>query len=254
MKNYVLAHDLGTTGNKATLYDAEGRLVGSAFYGYTTEYAHPRWAEQHPEDWWQAVCTSTHQLLHETGVRADHVACITFSGQMMAAVPLDEDARPLRSAIIWADQRSTEQVNWLLERVPFDEMYTITGHRLSESYSLLKMLWIRDHQPDIYRRTHKFVHAKDAIVARLTGEFVTEPTDASGMNLFDLDAWDWSGDIIDAAELDADKLPELRRSTDVVGHVRAAVADEVGVPAGTPVVIGGGDGMCFTIMMTAKTD
>ncbi|MFN2109649.1 MAG: FGGY family carbohydrate kinase, partial [Anaerolineae bacterium] len=134
MKNYVLAHDLGTTGNKATLYDAAGHLVGSAFYGYATEYTHPRWAEQDPEDWWQAVCTSTHHLLEQTGIGDDDVACITFSGQMMAAVPVDENARPLRSAIIWADQRSTEQVNWLLERITFDEMYTITGHRLSESY------------------------------------------------------------------------------------------------------------------------
>ena len=88
MKNYVIAHDLGTTGNKATLYDREGRLIGSAFYAYDTEYAHTGWAEQNPEDWWQAVCTSTHQLLQETKVRGDEIACITFSGQMMGAVPL----------------------------------------------------------------------------------------------------------------------------------------------------------------------
>ena len=109
MSQYILAHDLGTTGNKATLYDADGKLVGSAFYGYDTEYAHAGWAEQNPEDWWQAVCASTHQLLHEIERQPGDVACITFSGQMMAAVPLDEHARPLRSAIIWADQRAVEQ-------------------------------------------------------------------------------------------------------------------------------------------------
>ncbi len=244
MKNYILAHDLGTTGNKATLYDVEGRLVDSAFYGYATEYAHPRWAEQDPEDWWKAVCTSTHQLLEQTGVRRDDIACITFSGQMMAAVPLDRNARPLRTAIIWADQRSTEQVNWLLERVSFDEMYTITGHRLSESYSLLKMLWIRDHQPDIYRRAHKFVHAKDAMVARLTGNFVTDMSDASGMDLYDLATGAWSPRILEAAEVDPAQLPDVYRSIDVVGEVLPSVAEEVGVAAGTPVVIGGGDGVC----------
>ncbi len=89
MKNYVIAHDLGTTGNKATLYDREGRLTGSTFYGYGTEYAHTNWAEQNPEDWWQATCVSTHQLLQATGVRADDIACVTFSGQMMGCVPLD---------------------------------------------------------------------------------------------------------------------------------------------------------------------
>jgi len=244
MKHYILAHDLGTTGNKATLYDQEGALVGSAFSGYGTAYAHTGWAEQNPEDWWQAICASTKALLSQAKIAPGEVAAISFSGQMMGAVPLDRQARPLRNAIIWADQRSVKQEQWLAGRIDPADVYRITGHRLSASYSLCKILWIRDHQPDIYRATHKFVHAKDAIVARLTGHFVTEPTDASGMNLFDLEAWDWSGRIIDAADLDASKLPELRRSVDVVGEVLPEVAEEVGVPAGTPVVIGGGDGMC----------
>ena len=244
MKNLILAHDLGTTGNKATLYDQDGQLVGSAFFGYGTEYARTGWAEQNPEDWWQAVCASTQTLLGQTGVAPEAIAAISFSGQMMGAVALDERARPLRNAIIWADQRSVAQERWLSERIDPAEVYRITGHRLSASYSLCKILWIRDNQPDIYRNTYRFVHAKDAIVARLTGQFVTEPTDASGMNLYDLEAWDWSERILAAAELDPAKLPELRRSIDVVGHVLAEVATEVGVPAGTPVVIGGGDGMC----------
>src|SRR5262244_2433032 len=104
MKNYVIAHDLGTTGNKATLYDAEGRLRSSAFHGYATEYAHTGWAEQNPEDWWRAVCASTRQLLQQSAIASDEVACIVFSGQMMGCVPLDQAARPLHNAIIWADQ------------------------------------------------------------------------------------------------------------------------------------------------------
>ena len=244
MANYVIAHDLGTTGNKATFYDREGALVGAAFQAYDTEYAHTGWAEQNPDDWWEAVCRSTRHLLSETGVRPDDIACITFSGQMMGAVPLDRDARPLRSAIIWADQRALEQERWISERLSFEDVYRITGHRLSASYSLAKILWIRDNQPDIYRATHRFVHAKDAIVARLTGAFVTDPSDASSMNLYDLTAGKWSGAILDAVELPVEKLPEIRLSTDVVGEVQAAAAEEVGVAAGTPVVIGGGDGAC----------
>ncbi|MEW6579939.1 MAG: FGGY family carbohydrate kinase, partial [Chloroflexota bacterium] len=244
MTKYVIAHDLGTTGNKATLYDGDGALVGSAFYGYDTEYAHTSWAEQNPEDWWRAVCTSTQELLRQTKIRPADVVAVTFSGQMMGAVALDRAARPLRNAIIWADQRAVPQERWLGERIDPADVYRITGHRLSASYSLSKILWLRDNQPDVYAATYKFVHAKDAIVARLTGHFVTEPTDASGMNLYNLDAWDWSGRIIEAAALDADKLPALRRSIDVVGEVLPQVAEEVGLPAGTPVVIGGGDGMC----------
>ncbi len=247
MKNYVIAHDLGTTGNKATLYDREGQLIGSAFYGYKTEFAHPGWAEQNPEDWWKAVCSSTKDLLGQTHVRGDEIACVTFSGQMMGAVPLDAQARPLRNAIIWADTRSVPQENWLAERISREEIYQITGHRLSSSYSLTKMLWMRDHQPDIYQQTHKFVHAKDSIIARLTGVFVTEPSDASSMNLYDLENFAWSQTIIAAAELDPAQLPEIKQSIDVVGEILPSVADEVGVAAGTPVVIGGGDGACAAV-------
>ena len=244
VENHIIAHDLGTTGNKATLYDREGRLVGASFYAYDTEYAHTGWAEQDPRDWWRAVCQSTRRLLEETRVSKNDIACITFSGQMMGAVPLDKEARPLRNAIIWADQRALEQELWIAERLSFAEVYQITGHRLSCPYSLAKILWIRDHQPEIYEATHKFVHAKDSIVARLTGNFVTDPSDASSMNLYDLEKGTWSGKILDAVDLPADKLPQIRQSMDVVGEVRAAVADEIGVAAGTKVVIGGGDGAC----------
>lgn len=244
MKNYILAHDLGTTGNKATLYDKEGSLVGSAFYGYQTEYAQTGWAEQNPDDWWQAVCASTQKLLEQTKTRANEVACLTFSGQMMGCVPLDKQARPLRQAIIWADQRAVEQERWVGQQVPPQEIYRITGHRLSASYSLNKILWLRDHQPDIYQAAYKFVHAKDAIVARLTGAFVTDPSDASGMNLYDLEQGRWSERIIEATGLNPAQLPEIRLSTEVVGEVRPGVAADVGVAAGTPVVIGGGDGAC----------
>jgi xylulokinase len=184
--NHVLAHDLGTTGNKASLYDAEGRLVGSAFHGYETHYPHPAWAEQDPEDWWRAVCASTRKLLAQTGVAPGDVACLAFSGQMMGCVPLDRQDRPLRDAIIWADRRALEQETALARAVGREETYRITGHRLSASYALCKILWLRQHQPDLFDATHKFVQAKDAMVARLTGVFVTDPSDASGMNLLDL--------------------------------------------------------------------
>lgn len=244
MTAYILAHDLGTTGNKAALYDGDGRMIGSAFYGYETEYAQTGWAEQDPQAWWAAVCHSTRELLARTGVSKSAVACITFSGQMQAAVALDRDARPLRKAIIWADQRAQAQTRWIGERVPFEQVYAITGHRLSAAYSLAKILWMRDHQPEIYAATHKFVHAKDAMVARLTGAFVTDASDASGMNLYDLRGGAWSAHIVEAVGLPAGKLPDIHPSTAIVGTVRAEVAEETGLLAGTPVVIGGGDGSC----------
>jgi xylulokinase len=244
MKNYVLAHDLGTTGDKATLYNREGSLAGSAFSPYDTRYDAPGWAEQNPEDWWQAVRQSTGKLLETTGAGKGEIACVVFSGQMMGCLPVDRRGRPLRQAIIWADQRAVEQEQQLRARISFEDLYRITGHRLSCSYSLCKMLWLRDHQPEIYRQAWKFLHAKDFIIARLTGAYVTDPSDASGMNLYDLENGCWSEPILQAAGVDPDQLPEIRRSIDVAGEVRPEAASETGLAAGTPVVVGGGDGAC----------
>ena len=244
MANYVLAHDLGTTGNKATLYDREGVLVGRALSEYATEYAHPRWAEQDPDDWWSAVCASGTELLRTTKVPRNDIACIVFSGQMMGCVPLDRHARPIRKAIIWADQRAVQQARWVAERVDPLTVYEITGHRLSASYSLCKILWLRDNEPDLYRSARKFVHAKDSVVARMTGVVATDVSDASGMNLLDLNRATYSEPILEAVGLGRSKLPDLHHSTDVIGSVLPGVADELGVAAGTPVVLGGGDGPC----------
>ncbi len=247
MNNYILAHDLGTTGNKATLYDKEGKLIGSAFSGYKTVYAHPGWAEQDPADWWRAVCESTQQLLVKSQIGGDQVAGLTFSGQMMGCVPLARSGQPLRSAIIWADVRAVDQVAKIAESISPEDVYAITGHRLSSSYTLAKMLWIRDHQPEVYDATHKFVHAKDAMIARLTGQFVTDPSDASGMNLYDLEKGLWSERIARAAGIDLNQLPKVVPSTHVVSGVLPSVAGELGLPAGTPVVMGGGDGSCAAV-------
>ena len=244
MKNLILAHYLNATSNKAILYNQDGQLVGSEQHSY--EVAHPQsgWAEQNPEDWWQAVCVTTHKLLRKSNIKAKQIACVVFTGQMQGCVPVDADAQPLRSAIIWADQRAVAQEHWVGEHLSNQEIYHLTGHRLSTAYSLSKILWLRDHQPDIYNDTYKFLQVKDAIVARLTGVFATDPSDASGTNLYDLAQGRWSEKILATTQLDPAKLPEIRPSTEVIGSVRPEVADEIGLAAGTPVVMGGGDGAC----------
>ena len=244
---FILAHDLGTTGNKASLYDGRGKVLASSFYGYTTQFPNPGWVEQNPEDWWQAVCVSTSQLLSSTRVPAKNIACIVFSGQMMGCVAVDRLGRPLRNAMIWADGRATQEADRLGETLGFENAYRITGHRISPNYASPKMVWIRNHQPEIFAQVHKFLLAKDFIVLRLTGKFVSDFTDAASMNLIDLHTWNWSPPILEALQLKPSRLPELHASTDVVGEVLPAVAEETGLAAGTPVVIGGGDGLCATV-------
>ena len=244
MSRYILAHDVGTTGNKATLYNQEGELVGSMFVPYDTSYPRAGWAEQNPLDWWRSLCRSSAGLLDRCRIAGTEVACVVFSGQMMGAVAVDDRARPVRDAIIWADTRAVRQIGEVSERIDPRLVYQISGHRLSASYSAAKILWLKQHDPESYRRTSKFLHAKDFLAAQLTGVFATDPSDASGTNLYDLRKGTWSAEVVDAFEIAPEKLPEIRRSTDVVGEVHAAAAAACGLAPGTPVVLGGGDGPC----------
>jgi xylulokinase len=245
MPSLILAHDLGTTGSKATLYDAEGRLVASAFHAYETQHLGQNRVEQNPHDWWEAVVASTRRLLAEAS--ASDIACVSFSGQMMGCVAVDGSGEVLRPAIIWADQRAAQQAALFAERVGPQRVYEITGHRLGPSYSIEKILWVRDHDFDTFARTHCFLQAKDYLVMRLTGAYVTDYSDATGTNAFDLRARDWSDEVLDTVGIDRALLPEPHPSTDVVGEVLPGPAEECGLRAGTPVVIGGGDGSCAAV-------
>jgi xylulokinase len=244
LKGYILAHDLGTSGNKATLYDLNGKLHTSSFYEYETFYPKTNWVEQDPADWWKAVCISTQDLIEKAGVSKSEILCICFSAQMMGCLPVDKDGNPLRKTIIWADLRSVSQANFMEEAIGMKDVYRITGHRISPAYSAAKILWVKDNQPEIFQKTHKILHAKDYIIYKLTGKFVTDYSDASGMNLLDLEKKDWSDQVLQAIRLTRDILPELHPSTDIAGTVTKGVAAEVGLLEGTPVVIGGGDGSC----------
>ena len=247
MADLILAHDLGTTGNKASLFDTRGNLVDSAFVGYTTDYPRPGWAEQHPEDWWQAVCGSTREMLSDSGRQASEIRVVSFSGEMMGCTPVDAAGRPLRSSIIWADQRAEAQADALAGRVGRERVYQITGHRVSSNYTAAKVMWLRDHQPDLYAQTRKILQAKDYIAFKLTGAYATDYSDASGTNLFDLRARRWSQEIVQAIGLDPDLLPPALPSSSVIGTVTRRAAGETGLVADTPVVIGGGDGACATV-------
>jgi xylulokinase len=241
---HILAHDLGTTGNKATLFDEDGRLVASTFVAYKTSFPHQGWAEQNPNEWWRSLCESTRLLLHQSGVSAGDVAGVAFSGQMMGAAPVDKNVVPLRDAIIWADLRASAQIERVAERLSPEEVYATTGHRLGSSYSAAKMAWIKEMEPQTYGSTHKFLQPKDFVAAKLTGIFATDPSDASGTNLYDLAKGTWSDRMVEGFEIDQEKLPDILPSTCVVGEVRVAAAEETGLRAGTRVVIGGGDGCC----------
>jgi len=245
MSKYILAHDLGTSGNKATLFDIDGNLIKSTVFSYNLITGEKNSAEQRADDWWKAVCETSKSLLAE--VNKSDVIAVSFSGQMMGCLCVDKDGSPLHNALIWADMRSTEQAEFIKNNIDAKTYYNITGHRISASDSITKFMWIRDNLPSVYNDTYKMLNAKDYIIYKLTNRFVTEPSDASSTCLLDLNTLSWSDEIIKLSGLDKNKLPELLRSIDVAGGVTKKAAELTGLLEGTPVVCGGGDGCCAAV-------
>ncbi|HEY8541164.1 MAG TPA: FGGY family carbohydrate kinase, partial [Pseudothermotoga sp.] len=244
--SYVLAYDLGTTGNKATLFRNDGKLVASSFHPYETYFPNVNWVEQDPNQWWQSVKITTREILDKAKIDKDEIKAISFSGQMMGVVPIDKDGNLLRSAIIWADQRSVEQAS-RLEKIGNEKIYLTTGSRITPTYFGPKIAWIKDNQPEIYKKTFKFLFPKDYIIYKLTGVFGTDFSDASMSDVFDIKEKRWSEELIQVLQIDIDKFPDVSSSLSIVGNILPKVASEIGLSHKTLVVRGAGDGPAATI-------
>ena len=238
----IIAHDLGTTGNKASLHSDDGKMLQHCTISYPAHFASGGVAEQNPMDWWNAVGGASKKLLQLANISADHITGIGISGQMMGAIFLDENFNPTRDAIIWADFRAQKQSDLLIEKIGLEKAYKKLGHRLNPTYSISKVMWVRDNQPDIWAKTKHICIAKDFVNQKLTGRFVTEPSDASSTNCFDQIKLNWDTEILNAANIPISYFPEIVSSTTVIGGLTKDAADHVGLNAGTPVVAGGGDG------------
>lgn len=245
MAQYIIAHDLGTSGNKATLFTVGGQMVKSCTIPYDVHFFGKNYAQQNPSDWWVAVCRATKNILE--GVDKADIIALSFSAQMQGCLLVDREGNPLRPSIIWADQRALKEAEHLEREIGFDRMYEITGHRLSPSYTLEKIMWLKEHEPEVYKKAYKSLQAKDYILYRLTGEFVTDYSDASGTHALDLEHLCWADEILEASGINRDLLPRLCNSTDIVGKVTKEAAEATGLCQGTPVVCGGGDGPCAAV-------
>ena len=245
MDGYIVAHDLGTSGDKATLFSLSGKLVKSITIPYHTEFSNSSWGEQNPEDWWKAVKEGTNYLTNDIDNKC--IRAFVCCGHMMGCLCVDKKGIPLHNSIIWTDMRAEEEKKIIENSMPISEFHAITGQRPSAAYTLPKLMWMKKHMPDIYEATYKVLLTKDYIVHRLTGRFVTDHSDASGTMAYDLINRRWSEKVIELAELDFDIFPEILNSTDVVGEICFEAASELGLKKGTPVVLGGGDGRCSSV-------
>jgi xylulokinase len=242
MARLILAHDLGTSGDKASLHAADGRLLAAHTAAYPVDFGPGGKAEQDPDDWWDAACRATRALLSETGTDPADVACVAMSGQMMGAVLVDERDRAIRPAVIWADTRARAETDALAAAVGFEHANDVLGHRLDPTCTLPKMMWLREHDPQAWARASVVLQAKDYVTLRLTGRRGIDPSDASGTNAYDQRTGAWSAELLDAAGIDRSLLPEILPSASVAGGLSDSAAAATGLRAGTPVVVGGGDG------------
>jgi xylulokinase len=237
-----LGIDVGTGGSRALLVDGEGVVRDS----FTAQHAdivmhQPSWAEQDPDDWWRAAQEAIRGVLAKAGLRGADIHGVGLSGQMHGLTLLDASNAVIRPALIWCDQRSQPQVDYINAKVGKDLVLKWIANPVLTGFTLPKLLWVRDHEPAAYERVRKVLLPKDYIRYRLTGEFASEVSDASGTALFDVVHRRWSYDFADALGIDRAILPRVHESIEITGAISAHAALATGLAAGTPVVGGGGD-------------
>ncbi len=239
---YWLGIDVGTGGSRALLVRADGAVVRGVTAAHEDILMHqPLWAEQRPQDWWKASSQAVRQLLAETEVHREDIAGVGLSGQMHGLTLLDAADQVVRPALIWCDQRSQEQVDWINAKAGKDMVLEQTANPVLTGFTAPKLLWVRDHDPASYERVRRMLLPKDYIRFCLTGEYASEVSDASGTALFDVIGRRWAMPLIDKLGIDAAILPEVVESPQLTGRISISAAQETGLRAGTPVVGGGGD-------------
>jgi xylulokinase len=234
----MLGLDIGTTGARALAVDESGQVLASASAEYPLYSPRPGWTEQHPEDWWQA----TRKVLASVAAALPgQVASLGLTGQMHGAVFLDSEDSVIRPALLWNDQRTASQCTQITNRLGRDRLMAIAGNPALTGFQAPKLLWLREIEPANYRRIAHVLLPKDYIRLRLTGEFATDASDASGTLLLDLRERKWSAEILEALEVPRDWLPTVYEGPEETGRLRADVSSELGLPAGTLIAAGGGD-------------
>jgi xylulokinase len=237
-----LGVDVGTGGTRAVLIDRTGKVIGS----FASEHKAVRseqigWAEQDPEDWWRAAREAVTGALSASGRAGSEIEAVGLTGQMHGCVMLDSDGAVLRPALIWCDQRTQPQCDWLTEKIGFERLIELTCNPALPNFTLTKLLWVREHQPEIFARIAHVLCPKDYVRYRLTGEFAIDMQEASGTLLLDVANRRWSTEVAEVAGIPMEWLPRLFEGPEVCARISGAGSGATGLAAGTPVVAGAGD-------------
>ena len=234
-----LGIDLGTSEVKVLLLAPDARVIGTAGSPFSVSRPHPRWAEQDPEDWWRGTCAAVAALRAQHPDAFAHIRGIGLSGQMHGAVLLDAADRVLRPAILWNDMRSAQECALLTERAP--QLHAVAGNLAMPGFTAPKLLWVARHEPDLFKRTACVLLPKDYLRLRMTGEKVSDPSDAAGTLWLDVARREWSDALLDACDMQRSQMPRLAEGSAPAGVLRAELAREWGLSGGIVVAAGGGD-------------
>ncbi len=238
----LLGIDIGTSGTKTLICDRKGKVVATAMAEHSISSPKPGWSEQNPLEWWDATCKATKAVLKKAKLKAADITGIGLSGQMHGSVFLGNNEKPLRPALLWNDQRTADQCFEIESKAGGREaLIELVANPALTGFTAPKILWVRQHEPKVYEKTKHILLPKDYIRYRMTGEYATEVSDASGTLLLNVVSRTWSDKLLDLLQIDKALLPRLHESPEVTGTLHEAGAAALGLRAGTPVVGGGGD-------------
>ncbi|MFI5381602.1 MAG: xylulokinase, partial [Tepidisphaerales bacterium] len=239
---YLLGIDIGTSGTKTLICDEDGKVLATAMAEHPISTPKPGWSEQHPEDWWQASCTATKAVLKKAKVKPGDVKGIGLSGQMHGSVFLGDGPKALRPALLWNDQRTAAECTEIEAKAGGREaLIELVANPALTGFTAPKILWVRKHEPKVYEKIKHILLPKDYIRYRMTGEYATEVSDASGMLLLDVVNRKWSDKLLSLLEIDKGVLGKLYESPEITGTLNAQAAGSLGLVPGIPVVGGAGD-------------
>ena len=245
--NYTIGVDIGTSGTKSVLFDEKGNVIASASAEYPMYQPQNGYAEQNPEDWYNASISTIREIISKSGIDTNKIAGLGLSGQMHGLVMLDDENKVIRPAIIWCDQRTSKECEEITEKVGAERLIEITANPALTGFTASKILWVRNNEPENYSKCRHILLPKDYVRFMLTGVYATEVSDASGMQLLDIPNRCWSDEILEKLDIDKALLAKVYESPDVTGYITEAAAALTGLNAGTIVVGGAGDNAAAAI-------
>lgn len=246
---YVIGIDLGTSATKTVLFDVNGKIIASASCEYPLLQPHNGWAEQNPQDWYDVAIETLKKVVSESGVDAADIVSLGISGQMHGLVMLDDECNVLRPSILWCDQRTGKECEELTQKLGKDTLIKITANPALTGFTASKILWVKNNEPEVFDKCRHILLPKDYLRFKLTGEFATEVSDASGMQLLDVPNRIWSPVMIEACGIKEEYLARVYESPDITGYINAQTSALTGLSTSTAVVGGAGDNAAAAVGM-----